>query len=280
MHQLDSAACLENTFGCQETVHKVSRFQLMQAWEVLLKKYAIVLAVLTLALWLATGCDAVQFNAFNNVTDTPTRTPRPTFTPRPSATDVPTDTPTLAVTDTPESTDTPAVVAEPTDTPKPVVVRTTRPPTPRPPTKPPAPVFAVHPDFGSPTLCPQDGIYEIVIYIKVDGAAPRPFAGGLYYGVFSGGTILKDGAGKNLIGVTDSIGSLSYGSNCNVSYDRLHPNQSNGKLDVGDVARRGTTQMVLRFIRSATDFTPISADAPIDFGQAGRWWLAFGYRGG
>ncbi len=248
-----------------------------------MNKYVIVLSMLALTVLLASGCSSINSLAFNNATDTPTRTPRPTFTPRASATAVATEVPTQAATDTPTTaaaTDTPGVPAEATDTPRPVVVRTKAPPPPAQPTQPPAPQFAVHPDFGQPTLCPQDDIYEIVIYIKKDGAAPRPFAGGLYYAVFAGGQVLKDGAGKALINTSDPAGSLSYGANCNVSYDRLHPNQSNGKLDVGDAVRRGTKQMVFRFIRSATDMTPISADVPIDFSQAGRWWLAFGYSGG
>lgn len=249
-----------------------------------MKRLVLLILFVAATITMATACGSLPFIGSSSPTDTPTRTPRPTFTPRASTTSTAAPTDTEAATETPAATqvpvdtDTPEAAAS--DTPIPVA-RATRPPAPpAEPTQPPAPQFAVHPDFGAPAFCPQDGIYEVVIYVKRDGASPRPFAGGLYYGVFSGGQILRDGAGKNLIGTTDKIGSLSYGANCNVSYDRLHPNQSNGKLDVGDAVRQGTNQMVLRFIRSDTDLTPISADVPLDFSKGGRWWTAFGYSGG
>lgn len=230
---------------------------------------------------LATGCDSLPIAALNSATATPSRTPRPTFTPRPAETETATDTDTPEATETAAPAETAAVQEPDTPTPRPLV-KATRKPAPPPATQQPAaPLFPVHPDFGAAKFCQQDGIYEVMIYIKVDGSSGnRPFAGGLYYGAFSGGQLLKDGAGKDLIGTTDPIGSISYGSNCNASYDRLHPNQSNGKLDVNDVVRRGTTAMALRFIRSPTDLTAMSADVPIDFSQAGRWWTAFGYSGG
>jgi hypothetical protein len=249
-----------------------------------LRKFALLVALFVALEAIVTACDSLPLVSLNSVTATPSRTPRPTFTPRSAATETAVDTDTPApteVTAVPPPTEPPIVQEPDTPTRRPVV-RATKPPAPPPATpQPPPPQFAVHPDFGDKKFCPQDNIYEIVIYIKRDGAAGnRPFAGGLYFGAFSGGQLLKDGAGKNLIGTTDDIGSLSYGANCNVSFDRLHPNQSNGKIDVGDAVRRGTTDIVLRFIRSETDLTPISADVPLPFSQGGRWWTAFGYSGG
>lgn len=245
-----------------------------------------IIILITATLFFSVACGSLPLVGLNEATPTPSRTPRPTFTPRSAGTSTPADTETPQVTETAAvetevPTETPEVQEADTETPKPVA-RATRPPAPPPATpQPTTPQFPVHPDFGEKKFCPQESIYEIVIYIKKDGAAgERKFAGGLYYGVWTGDQLLKDGAGKNLIGTTGKIGSLSYGSNCNAAFDRLHPNQSNGKLDVGDVVRRGTTQMVLRFIRSDTDLSPMSADVPIDFSTAGRWWTAFGYSGG
>jgi hypothetical protein len=246
-----------------------------------LKKLLLIATLVVAMELLATACDSLPIAALNSATATPSRTPRPTFTPRPAATETATNTDTPEATETAVQTET-AVVQEPdTPTPRPIA-KATRKPAPPPATpQPTTPTFAVHPDFGQAQFCQQDGIYEIMIYIKMDGSAgKRPFAGGLYYGVFSGGQLLKDGAGKDLIGTTDPIGSISFGSNCNASYDRLHPNQSNGKLDVIDVVNRGTKVMALRFIRSPSDLTAMSADVNIDFTQAGRWWTAFGYSGG
>ena len=212
-----------------------------------MKKLVFIFSLFIATLMIATACDSLPFVALNSATDTPTRTPRPTFTPRASATDTPAEsqTPvetaveTAVDTEVPPASDTPEVQEPDTPTKKPAATRkpTSEPATPQPTT----PQFAVHSDFGGANFCQQDGIYEIVIYIKKDGGAPRPFADGLFYGVFSGGQLLKDGAGHDLIGTTD-VGSISYGSNCKASYDRLHPNQSNGKLDVSDVVRRGTTR--------------------------------------
>lgn len=249
-----------------------------------MKKHVLILFLLAAVTAVSAACDSLPFVASNSPTETPSRTPRPTFTPRSAATNTPSDTETAAVTNTVQPTDTQGAqatdITEP-PTAKPVA-KATRPPAPPQPTaQPPAPTFPVHPDFGGAKLCPQDGIYEVVIYVKQDGSAGnRPFAGGLFYGVFSGGQLLKFGDGKDMIGTTDTIPSTSYGSNCNAAYDRLHPNQINGKLDVTDAVRRGTTVMQLRFVRSPTDLTAISADVNLDFSTAGRWWAAFGYSGG
>lgn len=133
--------------------------------------------------------------------------------------------------------------------------------------------------------CDQDGIAEIKVYIKKDGkAGKRKYAGDLWFGVFApGGGILKDGAGKPLVSVTDNIASIAYGTNCKQSYDRLSPDVPNGKIDVLDAVRAGSTTMVFRFIRAQTDYAPISGDTTVDFPAlpAGRrWWLYFGYSGG
>jgi hypothetical protein len=240
-----------------------------------LNKYVFLVSVLALVLVSAGGCGSLPFAALNNTTETPTRTPRPTFTPKPSATSTPGATDTMAPTETPASTDTPQASDTPTKkavTPQPP--RATQPPAPPQPTK---LTFPIYQDFGPPYFCPQDGVHEVVIYVKKAGDSPRSFAGGLYVGAFvPGGDVLKDGAGKPLVRVTEPQGSISYGTNCQNAYDRLHPDLSNGKIDVVDAVRTGTTQMAIRFVRSATDFTPLSADVPVDFKASGRWWLYFG----
>lgn len=250
-----------------------------------MNKIVLILFGLLGILAVTSACDSLPLAALNSATNTPTRTPRPTFTPRAQATE------TLTATQVPQGTeaattvpDTPEDQPTETDTPK-AAAKNTRPPAPPQPTaipQPTTPSFPVHPDFGQAKFCPQDGIYEIIVYVKNDGAAgERKFSVGLYYAVFSGGQLLKDGAGHDLIGPpTDKKGTESKGANCNAAYDPLHPTLSNGKLDVGDVVRRGTTQMAFHFIRSPTDLTALSADVPLDFSQAGRWWLAFGYAGG
>jgi hypothetical protein len=186
-----------------------------------------------------------------------------------TATNTSAPTETLAPSETPEAADTPTKSAA---TPK--LARATKPPAPPQPTK---PSFPVYPDFGPPYFCPQEGVDEVVIYARLASGSPRPFAGGLYVGAFdSSGQVLKDGAGKPLVGVTQPQPSTSYGTNCQKPYDRLHPDWTNGKLDVGDAVRAGTTKMIIRFVRSLTDFTPLSQDVAVDFSAPGRWWLYFG----
>jgi hypothetical protein len=240
-----------------------------------LNKYVILLSVLALILVSAGGCGSLPFAALNNPTETPTRTPRPTFTPKSSATATSGATDTAAPTETPASTDTPQAPDTPTQkavTPKPP--RATQPPAPPQPTK---LTFPVYQDFGPPYFCPQDSVNEVIIYIRKAQGSPRPFAGGLYVGAFvPGGDVLKDGAGKPLVRVTDPKESVSYGTNCTKAYDRLHPDWTNGKIDVNDAVRMGTTKMAIRFVRSATDFTPLSQDVIVDFSASGRWWLYFG----
>ncbi len=252
-----------------------------------MKKFVIVLSALVLMLLVVSGCDALQFNALNTATETPTRKVRPTFTPRASATPIPEETDTPEVTDTPapaDATDTPEAAAAATATTKPTAKpKAPAQPTAKPqPPQPPQPTFAVHPDFGAPYFCAQEGVYEVSLYIKKDGkAGKRPFAGGLWVGAFtSSGEVLKDGAGKPLVTQTWPEMSISYGSNCQREYDRTSPDATNGKLDVGDAVRAGTKNMILRFVRSQSDYTPISADVPLDFTRSGRWWMYFGYAGG
>jgi hypothetical protein len=118
-------------------------------------------------------------------------------------------------------------------------------------------------------MCPQDGIFEIAINAK----RGRAFLEGLSFAAFdAGGRLLQDGAGRNLVGITEPA-SVSIGSNCQVEAGFDSPNISNGKLDVGDAVRQGTNPVIIRFVQSASDLTPLSADIPIDFGPGGRYWI-------
>jgi hypothetical protein len=105
-------------------------------------------------------------------------------------------------------------------------------------------------------LCAQDGIFEVVVNAKKG----RVFLEGLAFAAFdAGGRLLQDGAGRNMVAVTEPA-SVSIGSNCQVEAAFDNPNISNGKIDVGDAVSVG-------------DLTPISADLPIDFGAGGRYWI-------
>ena len=251
-----------------------------------MKKLVLVISALVV-LAAVNGCSSNQFLGLNNPTDIPTRTPRPTFTPKPSATVI-TATDTPAATDTLAPTDTPEVASTDTPAPKPTAAKATaRPVQPTavpPPPKPALPVFldaSMSPLGGTAAYpCYQEGsFYEVIIYAKKVGApGKRVFAPGLSFGAFSGSTLLQDYGGKQLISVTDDGGmsGYAYGSNCQKGSDILNPDRFNGKLDVGDVVRSGTTSLVIRFVKSANDLTPQSADIRVDFPKPGRWWIYLG----
>lgn len=241
-----------------------------------LKKFALFLFAFSSLIFAVTACDSTSFLTQNDATGTPTRTPRPTFTPRPRATDTPeaTETPLEEITDTSDAdvTETPEEV-EATPTKKPAAPVATRKPQP---TAPPQPTVPSLPLTVSDSFaCPQDGIFEITVSVKKPGKpGHRPYAAGLYFAAFDqSGRLLQDGAGKNLIAVTGEESSVSFGANCQREASRLHPDSPNGKLDVGDAARAGTTSMIIRFIKSPSDMTPTSADIPIDFGSGARLWV-------
>ena len=224
------------------------------------------------------GCGSIPFVAQNEPTATPTvKRIRPTFTPKPSRTPTVEVTPTEAqveATETPDNSD-----AIPADTPIPATktpAKPAAPPPPKataPPPPPPAPKFAV--TASGQFFCQQDGVFEVTIHaVGQKLKKTRPWAGGLWVAALDpGGALLVDGAGKPLAAQTQEEGSISYGSNCHNDYDRLHPDTQNGKIDVVDAVKRGTTKMIIRFVKSPTDLTPISPDYPIDFGTSGRWWF-------
>lgn len=231
------------------------------------KFFIVIVSGLALIL-VSAACGSIPFVAQNEPTATATRRVRPTFTPKPSPTQTVEVTPTDIPTETVQATETTAA----TSTPKPVTSAPRNPPAPRPqattPPQPPKPQFSIN--ATSTYLCEQQGIYEVILNAK----RGRAFAGGLVFGAFdAGGRLLQDGAGKNLIGTTQSDISISIGSNCRVEADFTSPNSSNGKLDVGDAVRAGTNPIIIKFIKSATDFTPLSPDIPVNFGKGGQYWM-------
>lgn len=238
-----------------------------------MNKFFTVLAWTFLLLVAFSACSSIPFVAQNNPTETPTRrAARPTFTPKVRVTPTEEIEPTAEPepTQEPEPTDEPA---PPTDVPvtqaptkKPAAPpKATKPPEP---TVPPKPTFLIK--FGSNYLCEQQGVYKVIINAK-NG---RTLAGGQVFAFFDqGGTLLQDAAGKKLIGVTQGDFNISYGSNCRIEADRTSPNTSNGELDVGDAVRQGANPLVLRFVKSADDLTPVSDNLLINFGQGGQYWI-------
>lgn len=235
-----------------------------------MNKFFILTLIVLAVLASITACGGVPFVAQNEPTATATRRIRPTFTPKPRATPTeeiaPTEEP--EPTQEPEPTDVPQPTDEPppTDAPKPV----TRAPKA---TKPPAPTEAPKPQFSvnvtSQYLCDQEGIFEVALNLKQG----RGFPEGIAFAAFDGGgNLLRDGAEKELVSVTYPA-SQSTGSNCRLSGSFDTPNIDNGKLDVADAVRRGVSPIVIRFVKSPTDMTPISADIPINFGTGGRYWI-------
>ncbi|MGB8646395.1 MAG: hypothetical protein WCF84_14245 [Anaerolineae bacterium] len=252
-----------------------------------MNRYVLTLIALALMLAITSACDSTQLGAFNNATETPTRTPRPTFTPRPSATTIPSATATEAATDTPAPTDT--LEAQATDTVPPQPTKTKVSPKPVQPTNPPAPpkpILPIYPDnsYGNgltQNFCGQGGsVYEIIVYMKMAGDKPRAWATGYTFGVFApDGTWLTDYNKNKLISPpTDDArqAGTGFGYNCLHGGSFTDLEKYNGKLDVGDAVRAGNKTMILRFVKSSTDPTPLSPDITLDFSQTGRWWLWFG----
>jgi len=243
-----------------------------------LNKFFIVFIGSLIVLMSFSACGALPFSGQPEPTAT-RRAPRPTFTPKAqvqaSPTDEPAPTEEILPTEEAEPTDEPA---SPTDVPIPATeappAAPTRVPAPPQPTQPPAPQPTAPPafliKFGGNYLCDQQGIYKIIINAK----SGRAFAAGQTFGVFDqGGRLLQDGAGKNMIGVTQGDINVSIGSNCRVESDFTSPNSSNGELDVGDAVRQGNNPVVLRFVKSAEDLTPISDNLLINFGEGGQYWI-------
>ncbi len=233
-----------------------------------MRTFLIIVTAACVSLFTLSACGGLPFLSQSEPTATPTRRVRPTFTPKPQAT--PTE---EQPTEEPLPTEKPTQEPVPTDTPEPVTVQPTSPPRPRPtnppaPTAPPAPQFSVN--ATSQYLCDQQGIYKIIINAKKG----RTFAGGLVFGVFDqGGRLLQDAAGKDLIGVTQADINISIGSNCRAEASFESPNSSNGELDVGDAVRAGNDPVIVRFVKSTSDLTPISPDLRVQFGAGGQYWI-------
>jgi hypothetical protein len=221
------------------------------------------------------ACGSIPLVSQNVATETPTRrAARPTFTPKARVT------PTEEVEPTQEPTESDAV--EPTEQVEPTDVPATEPPTRRPvtprpttppqPTAPPAPQFAIA--ATDKFLCPQEGIFEVVVSVKRD----KVLVEGVAFAAFdAGGTLLQDGAGQKLVSSTYPV-SVSTAGNCKISGSFENPVVNNGKLDVVDPVRSGTGTVIIRFVKSEADLTPISADIPIDFGTGGRYWIYTQFR--
>lgn len=235
------------------------------------KFFTVFVAVLVLSLAFS-ACSSTPFVAQNISTETPTRRAvRPTFTPKPRATATEEIPPTEEPTETEQviptleqPTEIPATAA-PTKKPAVQKPQPTKPPQP---TEPPKPRFSMN--VTSQFLCPQDNIYEIAVSVKKD----RIPIEGIYFAAFDqGGRLLQDGAGKELVTATYPV-SVSTAGNCRLSGSFENPVMNNGKLDVGDAVRQlGTSKVIMRFVKSAADLTPISVDIPIDFGTGGRYWV-------
>lgn len=240
----------------------------MGAQEVCLNKFFIVLVGAFVLLLTSPACGILPGQG--EPTATPTRrAPRPTFTPRA----VTTPTEEIQPTDEPTRTDTPE--PEPTDEPTPVPV--TKAPTKRPVAQQPKPTTPPQPppkpklpiSVTSEFMCEQDGIYEVVVSVKQG----RALIEGVVFAAFdAGGRLLQDGAGKNLITATYPV-SQSTAGNCRLSGSYDSPVINNGKLDVGDAVRAGANPVVVRFVKSQDDLTPLSPDIRIDFGKGGRYWI-------
>lgn len=218
------------------------------------------------------GCGSIPFIAQNEPTATATRRIRPTFTPKPRATATEEIEPTTEPEPTEElPTDEPE--PEETETPAPVTKAPTKKSGPPAPTQPPAPTDVPKPKFSvnitSQFLCEQEGIFEIAVNAK-KGKAPTE---GIWFAAFDGGgRLLQDGAGKPLVTATYPV-SVSTAGNCKLSGSFENPVINNGKLDVVDAVRAGTSNVVIRFVKSEQDLTAISPDIPVNFGSGGRFWI-------
>lgn len=244
--------------------------------EACLNKFYVIVVGAVILLIATAACGSIPFISDNQATETPTRrAPRPTFTPKARATPTEEVQPTEEAlpTDEPQATAEIAKTAEPaTETPAPTKrpvksqPKATQPPAPPPP--PPAPAFAIK--VTSNYLCKQDGVYKLIISAKSGSS----YMADTWFGIFDqGGRLLQDGAGKNLVGITQGDANISIGSNCLAGADRVHPNTSNAELDVGDAIRAGNNPVVLRFIKSADDLTPLSQNILLNFEQGGQYWV-------
>ncbi len=238
-----------------------------------MNKFLNVLIGALVALVAFSACGGVPFVSQNTPTETATRrTIRPTFTPKPRVTATQETAPTLE----PDPTGEPEPTKEPTQEPEPVTntPRPTRRPQQTQPTKPPQPTAPPQPQFlikiGTNYLCEQQGVYKVIVNAK----SGRTLMAGATFAFFDGsGRLLQDGAGKDLIAVTTGDFNISIGSNCRVESDRTSPNTSNGELDVGDAVRAGNNPIIMRFVKSAADLTPISENVTINFANGGQYWI-------
>lgn len=240
-----------------------------------MNKFFIVLVGSLIVLMSFSACGALPFSGQPEPTAT-RRAPRPTFTPKAQATPTEEVEPTQEIipTDEPEPTDEPL---PPTDVPvtEAPQVQPTRPPAPPPqPTQPPEPPPPAAPAFTivatDKFLCEQEGIFEVAVSVK----RQRESVEGVYFAALDqGGRLLTDGAGKPLVTATYPV-SQSTAGNCKLSGSFESPVINNGKLDVTDPVRaESLSTVVIRFVKSETDMTPLSADIPINFGTGGRYWI-------
>jgi hypothetical protein len=243
-----------------------------------LKTLVVIVTLVISTAVFASACDSLPFVALNNPTSTPSRTPRPTFTPRPAATEtaVDTDTPSpTAVSTLVPPTETPEAQESSSATPRPVVKATKQP-------KPPAPAATPKPSFPvslENTLRCDSSYYTVYVILKRNGNAPRPFVGGYEMILLNtGGQALKNGAGQPLAFETlpDGQQEASVVGNCRRPASTANPLPYNGKIDAGDAVQGGTTSMILRFVKSTTDLTPLSQDFPLDFSTPGEYWFSLG----
>ncbi|MBI5651607.1 MAG: hypothetical protein HZC40_14365 [Chloroflexi bacterium] len=212
--------------------------------------------ILTLTTLALLACDAGTLIAMANPTTTPTRTPRPTFTPRAIATTTPEEPP------TPEPTETSS--ASPTQTRRVVATTASRPATAKPaaPTAPPAPQFLwKQSSSGNQGRCDAGpGVFEIKGRINAPGKG--------YIGGVNAVALDKDGK------IVAQFVSLGTDPPLNPEWSVScfeEKNIFNYKLDVS--AGRGNGPITLRLTRSANDLTPVSADLKIDISQGGRWYI-------
>ncbi|OQZ00094.1 MAG: hypothetical protein B6D41_00305 [Chloroflexi bacterium UTCFX4] len=135
----------------------------------------------------------------------------------------------------------------------------------------PISIDTIYPCFQSQG---QDAYYEIVLHVLNSNAKP---VSGLVFAVFSpDNRLLKDGAGREMVSLTnEGVGSVYGGSGSNCRADGWDKDSFNGKIDVGDVVRSGQQNLIVRFVRSTNDMFPISSDIKLDFPKPGRWWLFF-----
>jgi hypothetical protein len=222
----------------------------------LLLKRANGFLILILAALTVLACDAGTLISMVNPTKTPTRAPRPTFTPRAVATATPEEPPTPEPTETLSASPTPTRRVVPTTAPRPATAK------PAAPTAPPAPQFAwKQSSSGNQGRCDAGpGVYEIKGRINAPG---RGYIGGI-----NAVALDKDG---RIVAQFVSLGTdpplnPEWGVSC-----FEEKNIFNYKLDVSPA--RGNGPITLRLTRAPNDLTPISFDVKIDIAQGGRWYI-------